>query len=165
MQLAIQIRPAATDAEVSEAVTLLRPPDFWVKYLVANWYALAIAVIVIVLDINAVIQGKPVRIGPTLGLLVFVAAALLYSWFRWVGKVSKTLRNAVAHIQDLSVDIDGIRIVTITGAVTAVPWSSYESWLEGKSIFLLKGKDGAVILPVDESNRDMLRSLLESRVH
>ncbi len=165
MQLAIQIRPAATAAEVSEAVALLRPPDFWVQFLTANWYACALAALVIVYDVGALALGRPAYMGISLAVLVLVAAVLLYSWLRWSSSTSSALRGATERMQDISLDPDGIHMVATTGAVNQIPWSTYDSWLEGRSIFILKGKDGAVILPVDDSNRDMLRVLLETRLH
>jgi hypothetical protein len=164
MQLAIQIRPAATVAEVSEAVVLLRPPNFLVKFLAANWYACALSALVVVFDVIALTLGKPAYIGISIAVLALVAAALLYSWLRWSSSTSSALRSATERMHDISLDPDGIHMVAITGAVNQIPWSTYDSWLEGKSIFILKGKDGAVILPVDDSNRDMLRVLLETRL-
>jgi hypothetical protein len=160
----MQVRSTVSPEEAKEAVDLLKPKNFWLKFFAANWYATLIGIIAIGVNANLLIQGKPVRLGPSAGLLLFVAAALFYSWYRWAGKVSKAFLAASQHVRELSLEADGLKSVSDTGASKFVPWSSYESWSEGKSIFLLKGKDGSAILPVDGGSREALRSFLQTKI-
>ncbi|HUZ92252.1 MAG TPA: YcxB family protein [Methylocella sp.] len=161
----MQIRSKVTPEEAKEAAGLLRPHNFWLKFFVANWYATVIGILLIGVNVNLLVEGKQIKAGPSAGLLLFVAAALFYSWYRYVGKVTKALQASSARIEDLSLGSDGVKVVVDTGASSFVPWSSYEKWSEAKNIFLLKGKDGATILPVDDRNRLTVRNLLQSKIN
>jgi hypothetical protein len=75
----MEIRSTATSAEVREAVTLLRSRYFWLKFIVANWYACTIAVIIIAVNVNLLVSGKSIQLGPSAGLLAFAVALLVFS--------------------------------------------------------------------------------------
>jgi hypothetical protein len=160
----MHVRSAATPQEIQEAIRLIRPTHFWLKFMAANWYASLICILVIGVDVNAVMNHRLVKLGPSALMLAIGAALIGYSWYRWNAKLSKSFQAANTRIDDLSLDADGIRIKVNTGTSTFVPWSSYEKWTEGKSVFLLSGKDGTTILPIDEGSRDAIRGLLMSNV-
>jgi hypothetical protein len=161
----MQVRPTVTPAEVREAINLSRSKYFWLKFITANWYATLICAAVIGVDVNLILQGQTPKWGGSAGMLAVGAALMFYSWFRSHSKVSKSLQEASARIENLALDPDGLRIKLNSGTFTFIPWSSYNEWTEGKSIFLLTGKDGAAIIPVDESNRTAIRRLLSNQVN
>ena len=160
----MEIRTRVSPEEVKEAIELSRPRNFWFKFLLSNWYASLIGLLVIAADGNSLIHGQSVKWGPSAGLLVFVVVALWYSWYSWNGKVSKVLQTASSRIQCLALESDGAKILTETGASSFLPWSSYKTWSEGMKIFLLQGKDGMTILPIDDGSRETLRNLLQSKI-
>ena len=160
----MQIRTNITPTEVQEAVMLSRSRRFWLKFVAANWYMSLLALGVIGADINVLVNHRTPQWGPT-GILLAIATAFIYfSWYRWKTKVSKSLQTANGRIECLSLDPDGVRIKLDSGASTFVPWSSYSRWAEGKSIFLLVGKDGVTIVPADEGSRESVRGLLASQI-
>ena len=160
----MQIRTASTSGEIQEAISLSRPKNFWFKFAIANWYATFICVAVIAVDVNQMAHGRAPRWDLT-ALLVAVCGALVgYSWYRWNARVSNSLRVSTARIESLSLDGDGIRVTLRTGTSTFIPWSSYTKWMEGKTVFLVTGKDGAAILAIEDGNRETIRGLLSSNI-
>ena len=160
----MQIRTPATPGESREAAALIKPKNFWLKFFLGNWYASAIAVLIIGADVNLLLHGKTPKWGPSLGLLAVCAFLFLFSWYRWRSKVSSLLEKATARVESLSLETDGVRVKLKSGTATFVPWSSYSKWSEGKSVFLLAGNDGSVIIPADDSNRNEIRGMLSSQI-
>jgi len=160
----LQIRLQLTPAEVQEAISLSRPRNFWFKFLLRNWYLTLICLLVIGADINVVLHGKTPRWDATIALFAIAAVFMGASWFLWRGRMSAAIRNASSRVQALSMDPDGVRSSLISGSSTFVPWSSYTKWIEGATVSVLIGKDGMVIVPVDESNREMVRGLLSAHI-
>ena len=160
----MQIRTASAPGEIQEAIRLSRPKNFWFKFFAANWYASFICVAVIVVDVNKMAHGQAPRWDLTALLLAVCGALMGYSWFRWNTKVSNSLRASTARIESLSLDGDGVRVTLRSGTTTFIPWSSYTKWVEGKAVFVVTGKDGAAILPIDDGNREVLRGLLSSHI-
>ncbi|HVZ82829.1 MAG TPA: hypothetical protein VG893_04080 [Terracidiphilus sp.] len=165
MQLAIPIRPIPTDAEIKEAIALLRPPDLAIRLIVGNWYICAILLAVLALDAYRILRGRAALVSLTLSVVILLCAVFLFSYFRWAARIARDLRAFGQHVRELSVEYDGLRMVGGADVVTVMPWSAYRSWHEGKSIFLLQGRDGAVILPAETANRDVVRGLLQSMIH
>jgi hypothetical protein len=92
------------------------------------------------------------------------AAMFMLSFFLWNRKVCKNLQAATARMQSIDLAPDGVRIQLTTGATTSVPWSSFNKWIEGETVFVLLGKDGTTILPADDATRDSIRAMLVSNV-
>jgi hypothetical protein len=159
----MQLRSTLTSADVHEAARLARPRLFWLRFFAYSWYATALCALAVIAAVRALLDHRPINWDTTGGLLAF--AALLYGirWTRWRSRLSKVaaVRSRAASI---SLDPDGIRTRQESGATTFVPWAGFSKWTEGKNVFLLRGKDGTTILPVDEGNRDSVRALLQGNI-
>lgn len=160
----MEIRSTVTPEELREAVRLARPRYFWLRFAAANWYATLLLVVVIVANVNAVIHHQPAKWNNTLLFLVLVAALYGFSWYRWNSKVSKAATSSNVRSSLLSLDSDGIRTKLDSGASSFVPWASYSKWAEGRSVFLLSGRDGTMVIPADDGSRDSIRELLQSKI-
>lgn len=159
----MQLRSALTTADIQDAARLARPRFFWLRFLAASWYSTALCVAVLYSIGNALAQHHPINwndAGLMLGL-----AALFYGirWSRWRSRLGRAAapRNRAASI---SIDPDGIRTKQESGATSFAPWASFSKWTEGRSVFVLSGKEGSMILPVDDGNRDSVRALLQGNI-
>lgn len=159
----MQLQTTLTSAHIREAARLARPRYFWLRFFAYSWYSTTLCVIVLYQDANALLQHKPIRWDATAGLLGLAAVLYGIRYSRWRARLSRVaaVRSRTASI---SLDTDGVRTRQESGAVTFVPWTGFTKWTEGRNVFLLKSKDGATILPVDETNRDSVRSLLQACV-
>lgn len=159
----MQIRATLSLSELKEAARISRPSRFWLRFFAANWYSTAICLLVVGVAVNALVNHQNMRWGPMAGIFAFGAFFIWLSWFRWGAALNKAASGMSAKSGAVSLDADGIRVTFANGGSSFVPWSSFSAWKEGKSIFLLRGENTA-ILPIDDGNRDSIRSLLMSRI-
>jgi hypothetical protein len=160
----MQIRATVSPSELQEAARMSRPRYFWLRFFAANWYSTVICLLVIGVAVDALINHKHPKWGAMAIFFAVFSSLIGLSWYRWNANLSKSAGRVSALSGTLSLDNDGIRTILASGASTFVPWSSYSKWTEGKSIFLLAGRDGSAILPIDDGYRDTIRSLLVSKV-
>jgi hypothetical protein len=160
----MQVRPMLAPSEYKEAAVLIRSKYFWLKFIGANWYATTICIIVVVAFVNSVIQGKYQAMGRATLLLLFGAALIGYSWYRYTSSVAKAFEAQNSARESLSLESDGVHITAKGGATVFLPWSGYSSWKEGKSVFLVKGDNGSLILPCDDISRKDIQTLLNEKV-
>jgi hypothetical protein len=160
----MQVRTNLSQAELRDATRLARPKSFWFRFALANWYATAVCVGIIAVAIHALIEHQqPSWKG--LGIFFLLGCVrFAISWNRWNERLKKAGEKANAGLSTRSLDTDGIRTTLVSGASSFAPWSSFTKWTEGKRLFVLTGSDGPVVLPIDEGNRDSLRSLLQSHI-
>jgi hypothetical protein len=160
----MQIQPAATPQQVQEAAKLMRPRRFWFRFFTANWYASLLVAIVLGANVVRLNNGQPLRLAQSGLLLTMAAAMFVLSYFLWNRKVCKNLQAATARLQSIDLAPEGVRIQLTSGTTTSVPWSSFNKWIEGETVFVLLGKDGTTILPADDATRDSIRAMLVSNV-
>jgi hypothetical protein len=160
----MQIRSQVTPEEVQEAAKFMRPRRFWFRFFTANWYASLLVGVVVGADVLRLNNAKPIPLDQS-GILLAVAACMfVLSYFLWNRKVCKNLLAATSRLQSINLDPDGLHMQLITGATTFVPWSSFNKWIEGKTVFVLFGKDGTTILPADDASRDSIRAMMTSNI-
>lgn len=160
----MQIRATLTPSEIKEAVRTSRPNRFWLRFLAANWYSTVLCLLIVGVAINGLLKHQNVRWGPIAGFLAFAAFFLWLSWFRWNARLEKAAAALNAKSGTIALDSDGIRSTFANGGTSFVPWSSFTAWKEGKSIFVLTG-ESAAILPIEDGNRDSIRSLIRAHVN
>ena len=159
----MQLQSTLTSAQVQEAARLARPRFFWLRFFAYSWYSTALCVVVLYTDVNALLQHRPIHwdtTGTLLGLALLFYG-LRYS--RWRARLAKVAATRTRNTS-ISLDTDGVRTRQESGATTFVPWASFTKWSEGKNIFLLTSASGTTVLPVDETNRDSVRALLQGYV-
>ena len=157
----MQIRPAATPSELQEAARLSRPRNFWWRFLAANWYATAICLLILGTALSGLRADSHLHWNlMALYLLVF-GFFLWLSWYRYHARVAKSLGVARSSLQ---LDLDGVRTVLHDGTSIFLPWSRFQSWREGKAVFVLITTDGTLVLPADEGQRGSMRTLLASKI-
>jgi len=159
----MQLQSTLTSAQVQEAARLARPRFFWLRFFAYSWYSTALCVVVLYTDVNALLQHKPIHwdaTGTLLGLALLFYG-LRYS--RWRARLAKVASTRTRNTS-ISLDTDGVRTRQESGATTFVPWTSFTKWSEGKNVFLLTSASGTTVLPVDETNRDSVRALLQGYV-
>lgn len=141
-----------------------RGKSFWLRFFAANWYATIICLLILGVAANALIYHQQAKWGDMSAIFAIFAFFIGLSWYRWNARLAKMAGTATSQAGTLSLDSDGIRTILASGASTFVPWSSYSKWTEGKNVFLLTGKDGAAILPIDESSRNSIRAFLADKI-
>ena len=160
----MQIRAAVSPSELQEAARMSRGRSFWLRFFAANWYGTALLLLVVVVGANGAIHHQQMKWGAMLGFAAICVFFIGLSWYRWNSRLAKIAGASNARSGTLSLESDGIRMTSASGASTFVPWSSYNKWIEGKSVFLLTGNDGTAILPIDDGNRESVRGLLTSQI-
>jgi len=159
----MQLQTTLTSAQVQEAARLARPRFFWLRFFAYSWYSTFICVAVVVADVNAVAHHHPIRWNDTGFALALAALFYGLRYSRWRSRLSKVAATRSRNAS-ISLDTDGVRTRQESGATTFVPWTGFTKWSEGKNVFLLTSKDGTTILPVDETNRDSVRALLQGYI-
>jgi hypothetical protein len=161
----MQLKTDLSPGEIREASRLLRPKNFWLNFLLASWYATALLIVAIaVLVNNTLIEHEPPKWNAIAICLVLAAIRYSISWSRWNARQVKAAGALKPGVGTRSLESTGIQTTLATGATSFVPWSSYNKWVEGETVFVVTGSAGPVILPVDMGNRDSLRGLLQSRI-
>jgi YcxB-like protein len=162
----MQVQTEITADELSQAIGLNRPANYWQNVLQANGLALALLVGILWADVKRQMAGKHV---PAVSWALLLIPVLLI-WFYWYRKHSD-VRRAVSKPSNTpgsaSVDANGISSTTSTGAPSFVPWSEYSGWKEGKDVFTLtKGKSFNVVTKrgLNEADVEQLRSLFRSQI-
>ena len=159
----MQVRSTITPEEMQEAIRLARPKNFWLRFIVANWYTTALFTLVILATASASLHHRPVKWNGV-GLFFLIIAALYgYSWYRWKARIAR-VASSRSRYESISVDSDGVRTTSGSGASAFIPWRSYSKWSEGRNVFLLMSKDVTTILPADDGNRDSIRAVLRSNI-
>jgi YcxB-like protein len=163
----MQVQTQITADELSQAVSLNRPADYWLKVLRANGYAIVLLVAMLWVDIKNQMAGKHVPLVSWVLLLIPVSLI----WFFGYRKHS-ALRRAVSSPSNkpgsASIDANGINSTNSAGAPSFVPWSAYSGWKEGKDVFTLtKGESFNVVTKrgLNEAEAEQLRSLFRSQIH
>jgi hypothetical protein len=162
----MQVQTEITADELSQAISLNRPANYWPNALRANGLALAMLVGILWADIKTQMAGKHV---PAVSWALLLIPVLLI-WFYWHRKQS-AVRSAVSRPSNTpgsaSVDANGISYTNSTGAPSFVPWSEYSGWKEGKDVFTLtKTKSFHVLAKrgLNEADVEQLRSLFRSQI-
>ncbi|HZY63015.1 MAG TPA: YcxB family protein [Edaphobacter sp.] len=160
----MQVRATVSATELQEAARLSRPRLFWLKFFAANWYSSVICLLVVGVAINALINHERMNWGAMAMVFAICVGFIGFSWFRWNSSLAKSAEAASARAGTLSLDSDGVRTRLASGTSTFIPWSTYSKWIEGRSVFLVTGNDGTTVIPIDDGNRDAIRSLLMSKI-
>lgn len=167
----VQIHTEITADELSQAISLNRPTTYWLKVLRANGLAIAMIVGIVWADIHIRIAGKhipPVRFVLLLIVLLLIPVSLIWLyWYREQSAVRRAVSRPSNTPESASVDANGIRTSTSTGATSFVPWSEFSGWKEGKDVFTLtKGKSFDVLTKrgLNEAEVEQLRSLFRSQI-
>ncbi len=162
----MQVETEITEDELSQAISLNRPSNYWLNVLQANGLPIALLVGILWADIKWQMAGKHVPLVSWALLLIPV----LLIWFYWYRKHS-AVRRAVARPTNTpgsaSVDANGISYTTSTGAPSFVPWSEYSGWKEGKDVFTLTKVRSFHILSkrgLNEADVEQLRSLFRNQI-
>src|SRR5579875_2438705 len=137
----MQVRATVSPSEIQEAARLLRPRRFWLRFFAANWYATALCVVAVGGGINRLIHHEKVNWDVMAIVLAIGVGFISFSWYRWNSALAKIAESASARSGTLSLDADGVRTQLASGTSTFLPWSTYNKWTEGKSVFLLTGND------------------------
>lgn len=161
----MQLKTELSPAELREASRLLRPKNFWWKFLLASWYAIALVIVgIVVLVDDVLIDHEPPKWG-AIGVCFGVAAfRFAISWTRWNARQTKNQGSLNFGTGTRALESGGVQTTLTNGASSFVPWAAYKKWVEGDTVFVLTGSAGPVVLPVDAGNRDALRGLLQSRI-
>jgi hypothetical protein len=161
----MQVRAKVSPQEIREAARMSRPTSFWFKFFLANWYSLGLALVVIAANVTALANHRHVQVRPVATLLAICAFFIGYRWYRWNDRISRAALAASGRSGTLALETSGIQKTLATGASTFVPWASYTGWREGKSVFVLSGKDGSTVIPIDDGTRESIRGLLASNIN
>jgi hypothetical protein len=160
----MQLRATLSSSELKEAALIARPTRFWLRFFAANWYSTGICLAILCMAIHGVVTHQQLEWRNMVLAFCAFAAIIWFRWNRWNARVAKIADTESARSGVLILDNDGIRTTLQTGTSNFVPWSSYKQWKEGKRVFLLTGKEGDAIIPIDDGFRDSIRILLTSKI-
>lgn len=85
----MQIRAAVSPGELQEAARMSRGQSFWFRFLAANWYVTALALLIIGTGINGTLHHKHMQWG---SMSVAIAICIFFiglSWYRWNARLAK----------------------------------------------------------------------------
>ena len=160
----MRIRATITPSELQEAARMSRSKYFWLRFFVANWYATALCLLLIGVAINALVSGGHPQWG-AMGLLFVICSFFIwFSWYRYNRSLPKSASGMSERAGTLLLGPDGIKMELASGASTFIPWSSYTKWQEGKSVFVITGKEGATVIPIEDGSNHTIRNLLLSKI-
>jgi YcxB-like protein len=163
----MQVHTEVTADELSQAISLNRPPKYWLNALRVNGYAIAMLVVILWIDIKNQMAGKHVPPVSWVLLLIPVSLICLY-WYRKHSAVRRAVSKPGNTPGSASVDANGISSTNSAGAPSFVPWNAFSGWKEGKDVFTLtKGKSFNVVTKrgLNEAEVEQLRSLFRSQIH
>ena len=161
----MQFQSPSTPAQFSETARLTRPKNYWLRLLGLNWYASLLVIIAFGVLVAPLVTHEPVKWNAFGILLALAAFRFGISYTRLQDRTKKALAAAHPGPGTWTLEPAGIRSTLANGATGFVPWTSYDKWVEGKSVFVVTGPSiPPVVLPVDDSTRDMLRGTLQSNI-
>lgn len=167
---AMEFAAKLDEADLNDVRRLARPKNYWLKFVLANWYATALVLLVAYATIVAII-GQTRPNWNALGLVWLVLGGLIWwSSLRVKRKRTRHLKQLNASLPDqISLTKDGVNLSGPNGATGFFPWSNFKGWREGQRVILLDHAQGsqAVILPVagmSENERQSVRDLMRSHV-
>lgn len=160
----MKIRATITPSEIQEAARITRGKRFWLRFFVANWYGTVICLLVLGTAIHGVFNGTHLHYGPMLLCFLLFGSLIWFSYYRYTRGLSTAAARLNADAATISLEQDGIKTVAASGASSFAPWSIFTSFAEGRSVFVLSGRERTIVLPVDEPHREVIRGLLRSKI-
>jgi len=163
----MQVQTEITADELSQAISLNRPSNYWLGVLRINGYAVAMIVAILWVDIKNQMAGK--HVPPVSWALLLIPVSLIcFFWYRRHSAVRRAVSKPSNTPGSASIDANGITSTNSAGAPSFVPWSAFSGWKEGKDVFTqTKGKSFNVVTKrgLNEAEVDQLRSLFRSQIH
>jgi hypothetical protein len=165
----MQIPGKITEADLKDVRKMARSKMYWLKFVLANWYGLAILCILIWATFGALIGDiKPNwRALGTIWLVIAAFFAFLY--YRTKTAMKREFNDLNERLPDrISLATDGIHLDGPHGATGFQPWRNFKGWREGQRIFLIdQSQGGFFILPVaafPPVQRETLRQMLDGQI-
>jgi hypothetical protein len=162
----MQISTEITPDELSQAMRLNRTKMYWPRFLLANWYATLMLIIIVWAEIAQLVAGKPMRPN-SLGLLLIPVFLIWLYWYRTQGNVRKAASQLSDSKGSASIDGKGITSASSSGATSFVPWSEYRGWKEGNDVFTLTTEKSFRVFTkrgLNESELEQLRSIFRTQI-
>jgi hypothetical protein len=167
----MQFTGKLTESDLSDVRRLLRTRTYWPKILFANWYGLALVLILFWVTISSLFGRTTTTNWKAIGIMWLIlggiATWVVYNTKRSMAREFAQLNAALPDYLNLT--LEGVKIDGPHGTSALLPWRSFKGWREGKQVFLLDQLEGnsVVILPVaqlSETDRVSLRQYLQSQI-
>lgn len=166
----MQFTGKLTQLDVREVQKIARSKWYWPKFLLSNWYGIALLA-AITWGTIAGLLGQIKPNWPAFGIIWAVIAVIFgWSFYRTKRGQTKGLTELNATLPDrISLTNEGVKSDGPNGATSFLPWTSFEGWREGQRVLLIDqtGTKRFVILPITglpDLDRQQLRGFLRSQI-
>ena len=162
----VRLTGKVTEADMNELRRMVRSKMYWPKFLLANWYGIALLAIVL----WATIAGAAGATKPNWKAvgIIWLVLGVIFAWSFYRARTTsrREFSRLNAGLADwITIANEGITFDGPNGAKSFQPWGSFRSWRPGQRVFLVdRSQDGFVILPVadlSDVQRQSLRQLLD----
>ena len=158
------------EVDLNDIEKMSRSRTYWLKVVLANWYATALLIIVLWGTISGLIgQTKPNWQGLAIVWAILIAL-FLWAFYRAKRRRTQQLTQLNATLPDeVNLTSDGIKWSGPNGATGSMPWSNFKAWREGRRVMLIDQTQGnrVVILPIatlSDIDRIPIRQFLQSHI-
>jgi len=159
-----------TETDLKEVRKIMRSKWYWAKFILANWYGLALMLAVLWATVAGV-TGTTKPNWRAIGIIwAVIAVVIAWSIYRTKTATERELSRLNSTLPDsIALTSDGLWFEGPNGASEFQPWRNFSRWREGQRVAILYRSEGTgfVILPVADlpggelqSLRDLLQSAL-----
>lgn len=166
----MQFNGKLTEADLTDVQKMTRSKTFWVRFFLANWYAVGLVLAILWATISGIIgQIKP-NWGAMSLMWAVIAGIVLWSFHNSKGMQARELKQLNAALPDqISLTNDGVKLDGPDGATGFLPWRNFKGWREGQQVMLVdQCQENRVLkLPVaqlSDTQRLPIRQFLQSRI-
>ena len=159
----MRIKGQITEQDLREAGKLTRSEWYWPKFLLKNWYGIALLSLVLWATVAGLVgSAKPNWKGLSVAWAV-IFAIVVWTLIRTRSANADNLAKLNANFADsITITSDGLRFEGPNGATGFQPWKNFSRWREGQTVMILyrPAGEGFFILPLEGLSDVERRSLL-----
>src|SRR5437868_8530463 len=162
----MQLKGKIAQADLNEVRKIVRSKMYWPKFVLANWYGIALLALVVWATIAGLLGAMKPNWRAVGIIWLVIGAIFTWSFYRARTGSTREFSQLNAGLPDwITMANDGITFDGPDGAKSFQPWGSFKSWRAGQRVFLIdRSQEGFVILPVadlSDVQRQTLRQLLD----
>ena len=158
-----------TQADLKDLQKLVRSKMYWPKLLLANWFGLLIACVLLWATVSGLLgHTKP---NWRVLALIWLVVAGIFAWgvYRAKAGSARALTQVNAILPEwVTLDSNGIECDGPNGARAFQPWRNFKQWREGWRIVLLEQSNGQRVVfcvaDLSEIERQTIRQFLQSSI-
>jgi hypothetical protein len=166
----MQLPGKINDADLKDIQKVARSRFYWLKFLLANGYGIAVLGAITWATILA-LRGRTTPNWNALTLTwVVIAGIVVWAFYSSKKKSDREFTQLNAALpEQVDVTDDGLHLAGPNGAKVYFPWNSFVEWREGQRVILIRqrAEKSFVVLPVaqlSQVEREPIRQLLRTHL-